>query len=608
MMQDVKPDILITDIRMPFMDGMQLCEAVSHTMPWVQIVILSGYDDFAYAQQAISLGVKEYLLKPVSAQELLEVLERIAGRIRENRRTQADLLRIKRQLASSSAFLREKLLSEALGGVRGEENVQSLLERARALNLSLLARRYLVILACPRGGEEGRTLAQSALYRLADGSGDAVHACEAQGAFALIVLGDSDEDLEERAYGFAQAALYEVERATGKSAHMCIGEAVESLSELPRSLHSAQRVRRAMELSSDTEKRRIMGVRDMEALPPAAPAINLDVSPLSERLQYANREDVEGLLKDYIASMGSAAIHSVMMVNFLYVEILMAASRIIKEAGGEPCEVIDAKLWEDNLFSSAPEPEEVISLAREVLEKAIAFREEQSATRYNAVINKARAYLAREYQNSGVTLNDVSSYVCMSNSHFCTIFSQEMGVTFTEYLTELRMNRAKELLRTTQMNTRSSVRRGLQRSPLFQLSVQKAHRHDAARLPQGGAGGRRQGQTKATGKGRPLSSFGAVSARLPLGQFHFAHDEQVGKVAQRRVASVEPVGSLQSRRLCWFAAGRQIDRLPAGDERRLLHPIQFGKGRAPFRHDPALRVHLPAAGIRPRGDGRNAGR
>ena len=51
-MQDVKPDILITDIRMPFMDGMQLCEAVSHTMPWVQIVILSGYDDFTYAQQA----------------------------------------------------------------------------------------------------------------------------------------------------------------------------------------------------------------------------------------------------------------------------------------------------------------------------------------------------------------------------------------------------------------------------------------------------------------------------------------------------------------------------------------------------------------------------
>ena len=453
-MQDVKPDILITDIRMPFMDGMQLCEAVSHTMPWVQIVILSGYDDFAYAQQAISLGVKEYLLKPVSAQELLEVLQRIAGRIREQRRQQADIQRIKEQFASSSAFLREKLLSEALffvGGGTVEE--KTLLERAQALGVSLEAARYLVILACPGGGEEGRTLAQSALYRLADGAGDDVYACEAQGALALIVLGDSDEDLEERAYACAQAALYEVERATGKNAYICIGEAVDTLAGLPGSLRSAQRVRRAMELSADPEKRRIMGVRDMGALPSPEPAINLDVSPLSERLQYANRADVDGILQDYIASMGSAAIHSVMMVNFLYVEILMAASRIIKEAGGEPREVIDAKLWEDNLFSAAPEPEAVISLAREVLEKAIAFREERSSTRYNAVINKARAYLAREYTNSGVTLNDVSSYVCMSNSHFCTIFSQEMGVTFTEYLTELRMNKAKELLRTTQMRS-----------------------------------------------------------------------------------------------------------------------------------------------------------
>ena len=452
MMQDVKPDILITDIRMPFMDGMQLCEAVSHTMPWVQIVILSGYDDFSYAQQAISLGVKEYLLKPVSAQELLEVLERIAARIREERRQQADILRIKRQFASSSAFLRERLLGEALAGVQGKEGVQSLLERARALNLSLHANRYLVILACPRGGEEGRTLAQSALYRLAEGSGDAVHACEVSGGFALIVMGDSDEDLEERAYGCARAALYEVERATGKSARMCIGEAVSDLTALPQSYQSAQRVRQAMEIASDPEKRRIMGVRDMGALP-VDRTINLDVLPLNERLQYANREDVDKILQEHIASMGSAAIHSVMMVNFLYVEILMAASRIIKESGGEPREVIDAKLWEQNLFSATPDPEEVIPVAREVLEKAIAFREQQSSTHYNAVINKTRAYLAREYQNSGVTLNDVSSHVCMSNSHFCTIFSQEVGVTFTEYLTNLRMNKAKELLRTTQMRS-----------------------------------------------------------------------------------------------------------------------------------------------------------
>ena len=57
MIRDANPDILITDIRMPFMDGMALCREVKRQMPWVSVIILSGYDDFAYAREAISLGV-----------------------------------------------------------------------------------------------------------------------------------------------------------------------------------------------------------------------------------------------------------------------------------------------------------------------------------------------------------------------------------------------------------------------------------------------------------------------------------------------------------------------------------------------------------------------
>lgn len=77
MIQDSKPDILITDIRMPFMDGLELSQEIKRIMPWIKIVILSGYDVFSYAQKAISLGVQEYLLKPITSSELLTVLGRI---------------------------------------------------------------------------------------------------------------------------------------------------------------------------------------------------------------------------------------------------------------------------------------------------------------------------------------------------------------------------------------------------------------------------------------------------------------------------------------------------------------------------------------------------
>ena len=76
LIQAIKPDVLITDIKMPFMDGLQLSKIIRERMPWVKIIILSGHDEFEYAQEAIKLGVNEYLLKPITVQEMHKVLQK----------------------------------------------------------------------------------------------------------------------------------------------------------------------------------------------------------------------------------------------------------------------------------------------------------------------------------------------------------------------------------------------------------------------------------------------------------------------------------------------------------------------------------------------------
>ena len=111
MLRDLNADILLTDIRMPFMDGIRLCEEVQRTMPWVERIILSGYDDFSYAQKAISLGVKEYLLKPVTAAELEAALNRVSRQIEEKRRDRENLTALRERLTSGNQFLRDKLLA-----------------------------------------------------------------------------------------------------------------------------------------------------------------------------------------------------------------------------------------------------------------------------------------------------------------------------------------------------------------------------------------------------------------------------------------------------------------------------------------------------------------
>ena len=145
MLRDLNADILLTDIRMPFMDGIRLCEEVQRTMPWVERIILSGYDDFAYAQKAISLGVREYLLKPVTAQELEAALNRVSQKIEEKRREHENLTAMRERLSSGNQFLRDKLLASLFTDEGDPQDDDALLSQMRGLGINLSASCYTVI-------------------------------------------------------------------------------------------------------------------------------------------------------------------------------------------------------------------------------------------------------------------------------------------------------------------------------------------------------------------------------------------------------------------------------------------------------------------------------
>ena len=89
MIRKTKPDVLITDIKMPFMDGLTLARLAKKEIPGLKVVILSGYDDFNYAKQAIGIGVEDYLLKPITKNALIERLSEIRSRY-EHEKTQKE--------------------------------------------------------------------------------------------------------------------------------------------------------------------------------------------------------------------------------------------------------------------------------------------------------------------------------------------------------------------------------------------------------------------------------------------------------------------------------------------------------------------------------------
>ena len=110
MIRDTNPDIVITDIRMPFMDGIELCRIMHAQMPWIGIIVLSGYDEFEYARQCIQSGVREYMLKPVNAGALKEVLDKVSAQLKAERNTLEHAASLRARMEGGGKLVKEKLV------------------------------------------------------------------------------------------------------------------------------------------------------------------------------------------------------------------------------------------------------------------------------------------------------------------------------------------------------------------------------------------------------------------------------------------------------------------------------------------------------------------
>jgi two-component system response regulator YesN len=108
------PDILLTDIRMPAMDGIQLAEKVAELLPQVKIVFLTGFDDFIYAQKAVKLGAADFVLKPTNPDELIQVIGRITSKLDEERRLQSQQERMKLKYGWEQPLIEEKILYDLM--------------------------------------------------------------------------------------------------------------------------------------------------------------------------------------------------------------------------------------------------------------------------------------------------------------------------------------------------------------------------------------------------------------------------------------------------------------------------------------------------------------
>ena len=450
MIADEKPDVVITDIRMPFMDGLALSRAIHRSMPWIHIVILSGYSDFEYAKKAISLGVEEYLLKPVTVEELRSVLERLEEKTVEERKRRNAEQMIQSQLSSGILFLQDKLLGTLLSGPVSSYEAARTRTQMENLGIHVTAPCYNVLDIRfhyeGKGSDQERGI--SLLQLLADNRGGNILLSSAPHGLYALVMDESRPVLEENCYSFASSAVYALEKDGAGQVLVCIGEPCDKLEEVYESMRTARHVRHIVEAREDFHMQ-IVGVQEMEDAPLTLQS--LEIQPLYEQLQYITPAELPDMIRSYVLSLRQADMYSGVSEDYLRMEVVLTASRIVREAGGDPEQVLNLKDYE--MVMQPDKPESVREAAERLLRKALSFRDHEKPVQGNKAVLSARQYLAQNFTNPNLMLQDASKAAGMSNSRFSTVFAQEMGVTFTEYLTGLRMGKAKELLRATKMRS-----------------------------------------------------------------------------------------------------------------------------------------------------------
>ena len=258
MIRDTNPDIVITDIKMPFMDGLELCRVLRTQMPWIGIIVLSGYDEFEYARQCIQLGVREYLLKPISSTDLKEALDKIGRQITEERKSLEHASSLRARMGNDGKFVKEKLIGSLFSDEAAPEDAAVVLKQLASMGCPVPAPFYVVIDAAFNPTDTG----QEAVYLLTESSSGTVNSSPGRAGTRLLVLGDTNEDTEEKAYAMATSVMQELERVGCGEIRIGIGEIVDKPEEIIHSFKTARHIRHLL-VERKEEGALILGEREM---------------------------------------------------------------------------------------------------------------------------------------------------------------------------------------------------------------------------------------------------------------------------------------------------------------------------------------------------------
>ena len=462
--ETLEPDVVLTDIRMPYMDGLVLTERLRQSRPSVKVVIFSGYDDFEYAKQAIKLGVAEYILKPVNAEELTAILARLKEGLDQEIEQKRNVSLLREHYRRSLPLLREQFLNDLIGGRAVVGEIENHLyeydipianakkwvaavfdvELPRQMSLALHQEKELIPLSVMEMAREKLgEYCRSVIFRAVAGAGG-----------GITVLAAIDEDNSQTGLiAVLGDVCREARRVLEVTVTIGIGGKCTELENIGTSYEEALDALGYRTLAGGGGT---IYINDMEAGRRGTLALDTkDEAVLIGAVKFGPEQKIRDALEQIAGRMDGAKVHFRQHQSYM-LAVVNALVQLMQQQSLNMDEMFGGEHGYAGIFEALPSLTGAKEFSAWILPVALKMHEalgrERDDTTKQAV-REAKTYIQEHFANPDLSVEVMCRHLHMSPAYFSTIFKRETGQTYSAYLTQVRLDKAVELLNKTDDKT-----------------------------------------------------------------------------------------------------------------------------------------------------------
>ncbi|ROR31705.1 two-component system response regulator YesN [Mobilisporobacter senegalensis] len=456
----LEPDVVITDIKMPFMDGLTLGEKLREILPSVKIVIFSGFDDFEFAKQAIKLNVVEYVLKPVNVEELTGILLKLKRNIDEEIKQKTDIEILRRHYVNSLPVIRERyltgLLNRNITGKHYKEPSGSYKSKLDEGNLWAVSLLYIEAIEANEKKDDfpflnERELIPFSIKQLADEKLEnySIESFFISDKLAIIAAFRSGDEID----GYIDALndiCKESKRIIDLNVTAGIGALSDNLLNLSISYEGAEN---ALDYKMILGTGKAIYINDVEP----DQVIQLQFDDQSERellavIKFGSEDEIKKMIDCLIGRFENVTLP----FKQYQVYLLGIVSSIMKVVQGYELDM-------DNIFGSEIDyfdrlaafqsADEIKQWFTTICINLSSYINKERTSTTKQIVKEAKQYILENYEDPLLSVETICEHLHISTAYFSTLFKKETGQSYVAYLTKVRLEKAVELLNTTDYKT-----------------------------------------------------------------------------------------------------------------------------------------------------------